>query len=105
MQNYDCVTVGARIKRIREMRKLTQEYISNQVDVNTQHISDVERGEVGLSVGTLIKICKALEVSADYILFGDEASNANNPFYDLLKNLSDKDKLFIEDFIRLYAKR
>ena len=105
MQNYDCVVVGTRIKRAREMRKMTQEYISNQVGVNTQHISDIERGVVGLSVGTLMKICKVLDVSADYILFGDGASNTNTPFYDLIKNLNDKDKLFIEDFIKLYIKR
>ena len=96
MQNYDFAVVGARIKRAREMRKLTQEYISNQVDVNTQHISDVERGAVGLSIGTLIKICKALGVSADYILFGDGASNTNNPFYDLIKNLSGKDNYLLK---------
>ena len=103
MQTYDYAGVGARIKRTREMRKLTQEYISNQAEVNTQHISDVERGEVGLSIGTLSKICKALEVSADYILFGDDASSAGNPLHDLLESLSATDKLFIEDFVHLYV--
>jgi transcriptional regulator with XRE-family HTH domain len=42
------------------------------VDVSVQYVSDLERGVVGASVPTMIRICRSLNVSCDYILMGQE---------------------------------
>jgi transcriptional regulator with XRE-family HTH domain len=66
------VQIGERIRGAREDARLTQEKMAEIVDVSVQYISDLERGIVGASVPTMIRICRCLNVSCDYILMGQE---------------------------------
>lgn len=63
------IQIGERIHIARELSDMTQEMLSECVDVSVQYISDLERGIVGTSIPTLIKICETLHVSSDFILF------------------------------------
>jgi transcriptional regulator with XRE-family HTH domain len=104
-RNYDSSAIGIRIKKARERLNITQEYISEKIDVGPQHISDIERGAVGISIDTLIKLCGALEVTADYILFGKDTVSKNNTIYQAAQQLSGKDQTFIEDLIEVCLNR
>lgn len=64
--------IGARIKLARERVRMTQERLAERIDVTPQFVSDVERGVVGVSVLTLKRICLALGISSDAILFDEE---------------------------------
>lgn len=66
------IAMGMRIQRLRKAAKLTQMQFSEKIGVSPQYISDLERGLVGCSVSTLIKMCDLLEVSADFILRGQD---------------------------------
>jgi transcriptional regulator with XRE-family HTH domain len=66
------VQIGERIRTAREDANLTQEKMAEIVDVSVQYVSDLERGIVGASVPTMIRICRCLNVSCDYILMGQE---------------------------------
>ena len=60
-------------KRIRESREklgYTREKFAEKLDVSVSFLAELERGNTGLSVKNLIKVCNILGVSADYILFG-----------------------------------
>lgn len=61
-----------RIRRAREERGYTREAFAEQLDVSVSYLAEVERGRTGISVKLLIRICRVLGLSADYILFGDE---------------------------------
>lgn len=63
--------IGSHIKKARQREGLTQEALSESIDVTSQYLSDLERGLVGTSISTLMKICRRLNVTADYILFGN----------------------------------
>ncbi len=63
--------IGLRVKQAREAAGLTQERLSELLDVTAQYLSGVERGAVGLSVPILIRLCSVLLVSCDFILTGD----------------------------------
>ena len=104
-RTYDCVTVGNRIKKARERLGITQENISEQMNVGPQHISDIERGTVGISIDMLMKICETLDVTADYVLFGNETEYGKNTPYNIIAQLEEKDQQFIENFINLYLER
>lgn len=82
--NENTLAMGMRIQQTRKSIGLTQMQFSEQIGVSTQYISDLERGVVGCSTTTLIKICDTLAVSADYILRGQE------PFSPKPLSLSDK---------------
>jgi len=62
--------IGSHIRAARKRADLTQEELSEKIGVTPQYLSDLERGLVGTSVSTLIRICDGLNVSADFILFG-----------------------------------
>jgi transcriptional regulator with XRE-family HTH domain len=68
---------------------LTQEKMSEMIGVTPQYLSDLERGLVGTSVSTLIRICTELNVSADFILFGrgDEKDGANSTLIEKIQRL------------------
>ena len=104
-QNYDMVSVGLRLRRARENVGITQNALSIKIDVNPQHISDIERGNAGISIDSLIAICEALNISSDYILFDKDIKLSGNPIFDDFLQLKDKDKAFIEDFVEFYIKR
>lgn len=61
-----------RIRKARENRGLTREKFAEKLDVSVSYLAELERGRTGISVKMLIKICKCLGLSADYILFGTE---------------------------------
>lgn len=69
------VQIGGRIRIAREAAGYTQEHFAELIDVSVQYTSDLERGVVGTSIPTLIKICEALHVSSDYLLFGRTSEN------------------------------
>ena len=64
--------MGRRIQQARKASQITQMKFAEEIDVSTQYISDLERGIVGCSVPTLLKICDVLDVSADFLLRGQE---------------------------------
>jgi transcriptional regulator with XRE-family HTH domain len=104
-QKYDRTALGVRLKKARERLRLTQEYIGEQINVGTQHISNIECGAVGISIDTLMNLCDVLDVTTDYALYGTEAAHSGNMLYQTIKELGDKDRVFIEDFVELYLKR
>ena len=71
------IQIGERVKISRESAGLTQEKLAEYVDVSIQYISDLERGVVGASLKTMIKICTVLKVSSDYILMGKQHSETS----------------------------
>lgn len=73
------IQLGERAKRAREQAHLTQEQLAERIEVSPQYISDMERGVVGISVQTLCRLCAALGVSSDTILFGVQADGAALP--------------------------
>ena len=60
--------IGSRIKAAREKKGLTQESLSEIVDLSPMHMSVIERGVKPTRLDTFIRIANALEVSADELL-------------------------------------
>ena len=69
------VSVGANIKRERKRAGYTQERFSEMIGIGPKSLSAVERGTVGVSLSTLLRICKVLSVSSDVLLLGDPPKN------------------------------
>ena len=60
-----------RIRKAREDAGYTRETFAELLDLSVSYMAEVERGRTGISVKMLIKICKVLGLSADYVLFGE----------------------------------
>lgn len=60
--------IGARIRKIRKAKKITQDKLSEMAGISPQHMSQIESAKTKLSLPTLINICNALNVTTDTIL-------------------------------------
>ena len=61
-----------RIRSARERMGYTREKFAEKLDVSVSYLAELERGRTGISVKMLVKVCKVLGLSADYVLFGHE---------------------------------
>jgi transcriptional regulator with XRE-family HTH domain len=66
--------VGKRIKQQRLALQLSREELAYTVHISNKFLYEIEIGRKGISVQTLAKLAKALGVSADWVLDGDEPS-------------------------------
>lgn len=81
------VRIGNQIRIAREAAGLTQDRFAELVSLATKNVSDIERGVVGVSIGSLIRICQTLSISSDSILFGEEIENDVHGISDRLSKL------------------
>lgn len=101
--NYNYEPIGKRIKLIRKERKYTQEYLAEKLNVSTQHISNIERGLNGISIPSLMEICKILNIDSDYILFG-ASNDSNNPINKLIRQMTPEQSIYAEEILAIFAK-
>lgn len=94
---YDFILVGKRIAAARKLAGMTQDQVARRLKIGVNHLSEIERGVAGLSIGTLIELVKILNVSADYILFGENLKNS--PLNILLPEILPQQKLYLEKVI------
>ncbi len=87
--------IGARIKAERKRLNLSQEKMSEMINVTPHYIYEIERGLKAMSLETLINISEALKLSTDYILFDDEKNN-DFSLYEQLDKMSDEQRLRAE---------
>lgn len=78
-----------RIRKARENLGYTREKFAELLDVSVSYLAELERGRTGISVKMLVKVCKVLGLSADYILFGEER-NADSMRLDNIHRIDEK---------------
>ncbi|MCG9793498.1 helix-turn-helix domain-containing protein [Flavobacterium algicola] len=61
-------SVYINIRKIRELKNLTREYVAAELNMSMSGYGKIERGDVDLTVSKLIEISKVLEVSPEFIL-------------------------------------
>lgn len=102
--NYNYEPIGKRIKNCRLEKKYTQEYVAEKLNVSCQHISDIERGLNGMSIPTLMELCRILETDADYILFGTSTRSPDNPINKIINKMTPEQSMHAEEILMAYAK-
>ncbi|WP_418263516.1 helix-turn-helix domain-containing protein [Flavobacterium faecale] len=55
------------IRKIRELKNLTREYVAEELKMSMSGYGKIERGEVDLTVTKLMEISKVLDVSIEFI--------------------------------------
>lgn len=72
----DLVEIGGRIKAQRKSAGISQEKLAEMTFVSPHYIYEIERGMKSMSLETLMSISRALNISTDFILFGNQPSEA-----------------------------
>ncbi len=93
------IEMGIRIAQRRKTVGFTQEQLAEQMNVSTQTISYIETGRNAIRPENLAKLCEALQVSSDYILFGRSSSVEANRIAKKINSLPAKKLDAIEAII------
>lgn len=82
------IRIGGNIKRERIKAGYTQEKFSELIGMGTKSLSAVERGTVGVSLVTLMKICRILSISSNSLLFENTPKNDVQALTERLERLT-----------------
>lgn len=95
----DYITLGARVRNIRNECNMTQAELGEACSLSTSHIGHIERGSRTLSVDTLFKIASVLNVSMDYLVT-DSLTNNESLFTAIAAELKHQDKRKVASFMK-----
>ena len=96
MDKIDYKEIEKRIKQKRKELNLTQEKLSEILEISPTYISEIERGTGISSLATITKIANVLNLDLDYLILGISNTNIDKTFSNLLERIPKKDqKLFI----------
>ena len=109
----DLSLMGERIKHTRIKQKLTLEKLSEKVGISRNFLWEIESGRKAPAIQTLHSICKALNVSADYLLgFSTVQSQPDSgvgentvlQIYNIIESLDDKEIFVLHELLGTYSK-
>ncbi|MCQ2463454.1 MAG: helix-turn-helix domain-containing protein [Clostridia bacterium] len=86
--------IGERVRKIRTDIGLSREQLSEMLGISSLFLGYIECGQRGMSITTLCNLCKKLNVSADYILFGREQNT--HGINDILVSLNGMDEKYYD---------
>lgn len=98
--------IGRRLAQFRLARHLTQDEVGERLNIGSEAVSRLERGQVELSVAKLLQLAEIFECRADQLLLATSprAQDQGQVIAELLKSLSDNDRQFaLETMERLTA--
>ena len=103
----DYSLIGERIKFWRQQRSLTQEQLAEMVELTPGFISLIETGKKRASLETLISICRALNITLNDLLVGnqiihDTAYNAE--FWELTVKLNESERHLVFEITKAVCK-
>jgi transcriptional regulator with XRE-family HTH domain len=91
------MSIGKRIKKLREIRNYTQTYMSVELEISVSAYSKIERDETEISLKRLEQISKILNVSVNGIMqFDEKALIENANLNDFKSNRSSNTEPLIE---------
>lgn len=67
--------IGEKIYKLRRMNGLTQQELAELMGISITFLSEIENGHKSMSVDTLVRLAKALHVSLDTVVLGDDPEN------------------------------
>ena len=99
-------SLGKKIRRLRINNCLSQARLAEAVDVSTNYIGQIERGDRTPSLDTVIALCNALHASVDYVVSDDISTRDDEIMTDiraqLVKLTPDEKAIFLSYDRQLY---
>lgn len=88
---------------------LSQDELAERIDRATKYCSDIERGICGMSVETMLAIADNLDMSLDYMMFGETTEDElerqkhdENILIHLLSKCTDRQRDYAIRLLKLY---
>lgn len=79
----DMTTVGERIRSRREVLGWKQDELASKAGISKSFLSDLENGKRKVGADKLLDIARALNLSLDYLMTGEDAENTGQPMQEV----------------------
>ena len=96
--------IGKHLADLRKKNHYKQIELAEKLNVSQQVISNIERGLSGMSIAKFKDICTALDIDADYILFGVSTHNVETILNKYIKEMTNEQLTNLLEMVRAYAK-
>ena len=93
-ERYLRKNIGKKIKLARAKTNFTQEKLAEELSLSTRYISQLERGIAFGSATTIVNLCKALNISSDFLF--DDLIGVDDSCFDNFV-----DDRFLESYMKL----
>lgn len=88
----DFYLLGQKIRELRTSHHFSQADLAELIDVSTNYIGQIERGDRKPSIETLVSLCNVLNTSMDYILSDSLTTKEDQLIHDIVSRLQDLSK-------------
>lgn len=92
--------IGENLKKYRKQKGYTQEELAEKAGMSTSFYANLERGAKGTSLKNMSALATALDVSIDYLIFGDYKTKHIKNIEMLLKDKPEKLQNAAENVLR-----
>lgn len=99
------INIGLRIMQRRKARGVKQSELAEVIGVSENQISNIENGKSFPRMGSLIKICQALDCSVDYLCSGIVKPQLSDNLVDLIESLSLEDQKVLWKLLDCYLRQ
>lgn len=106
---YDRAAVGERLRLKRTLLGLTQDEMAERIGRAPKYYADIERGSCGMSVETMIALASSMNMSLDYLIYGDASDEDKSrhqqetkAVLDMLDHLPDEKRSYALKLLKLF---
>lgn len=101
MDELDYYKIGQRIRKYRKANNLSQEQLSEKIDISTTHLSHIETGNTKLSLSVFVAIANTLSVQTDELLHDTvyNKDTVKNEIIDILDSCSIQEIYILKDIL------
>ncbi len=103
-KDIENIAYGKALQKIRKKNNLTQDNVSQLTGLDTKYISQIECGIAKGTISTMLKFCKAYNVTPNDILYefveNTTANNELKQFNEDISKLSNRDKKVVFTLIK-----
>ena len=109
MIDLQAMQIGNKIKKIRELKNFTQNYMADSLGISQSAYSKIELGELEVTMSRLEKIAEIFKMKTEDVLsFNDKMIfnisnnlNGGNVFGEINYHLSENERKMYEDQIKI----
>jgi transcriptional regulator with XRE-family HTH domain len=91
-----------RLSQLRKLRGLTQQALSDQIELHVNQIKRYEAGTAQPTLETLIRLAKALHVTLDELVFNEDERGPGEDFrmqFEALRQFNEREKLVAKELL------
>lgn len=95
------INIGKRVRKTREHYGFTREQLAEMAGISPQFLVHIENGTKSMASNTICNLARALNVSADYLLFRLEDTDFNRALAtEVLVSMLPEDRIMAERILQ-----